>query len=547
MSEPRNIYKKYTPYHYETSSDWKKFARWLRTHLQVSLSLLPEPVRGPLNAKIFDRWDGGGYTCEKVVIETLPGFFSTGNLYRPEITRKKMPAILCPHGHWKDGRLHDWDPTGSVPARCIQLARMGAVVFSYDMVGYNDSCQLPHRTTPEDRLAGLSMAALQTWNSVRALDFVESLSGVDARKIGVTGTSGGATQTYFLAAADNRIAAVAPICMISYRMQGGCVCENPPLLRISATNVDVARLIAPKPLFMGSCTGDWTKATPTEEYPALKNIYELLGTDGKLHHLHVNDEHNYNRQMREAVYGFFNYHLFGAATATPVDEPFVHRPPLRDRMVWWGRSAPKPLSEKTLNKLWTDHIDGALAPFLKIPDRVRKTLGPLLQHVLSITPADVRLAPDAIPAPPENIGHWERNDAGERILIVGDPDPVSTQPAEPHISFPDTYQRSPLAERVRAILAAVESVEGRVCLKGIRSGGPACLIAAAMSSKIKAVEADMAGFNPNRASDWTRCFNIPCIKSIGGLATVFALIGKRPVVLKRATAAVQAMRDQYAR
>jgi hypothetical protein len=251
--------------------------------------------------------------------------------------------------------------------------------------------------------------------------------------------------------------------------------------------------------------------------------------------------------MREAVYGFFNRHLFGAASATPINEPFVHRPPLRDRMVWWGRSAPKPLSEKTLIKLWTDHIDSALAPLLTSPDRVRKTLGPLLQHVLGITPADVKLAPDAIPAPSAPVGQWDRNNAGERVLIVGDPDPVTIQAVESQISFPDTYQRSDLAERVRSILAAVESVEGRVNLKGVGSGGSACLIAAAISSKVKAVETDMAGFNPNRASDWTRCFNIPCIKSIGGLATVFALIGKRPVALKRANAAVLALRDQYAR
>ena len=547
MTEPRNIHKQYVPYHYETAADWKRFADWLRTHLKVSLSILPEPALKPLNAKVFGRWVGEGYICEKVAFESLPGFFSTGNLYSPKSPRKKMPAILCPHGHWKDGRLHDWDPTGSVPARCIQLARMGAVVFSYDMVGYNDSCQLEHRTTPEDRLSGLRMAALQTWNSVRALDCVESLPGVDARKIGVTGTSGGATQTYFLAAADKRIAAAAPICMISYRMQGGCICENPPLLRISATNVDVARLIAPRPLFMGSCTGDWTKATPTEEFPAVKNIYGLLGADGKLHHLHVNDEHNYNRQMREAVYGFFNQYLFGAATVSPIDEPFVHRPPLRDRMVWWGCSAPKPLSEKALNKLWTDHIDSALAPLLISPDRVRKTLGPLLKHILALTPADIQLAPDAAPASPSPVGQWDRNYAGERILIVSDADIDPATQADSSISFPDTYLRSPLAERVRSIIAAVESVDERVGVKGLGSGGPACLIAAALSSKIKTVEADMAGFNPKKANDWTRSFNIPCIRQIGGLATIFALIGKRTVTLKRANAEVKKTLDRYAR
>jgi len=176
------------------------------------------------------------------------------------------------------GRLHIDDYLGSVPSRCAALAQMGATVFSWDMVGYNDSCQVPHREFVGDELWGLSLMSLQTWNSVRALDFLLERPEVDPRQIGITGTSGGGTQTFAMTAVDGeRLAAAAPICMISYSMQGGCLCENAPLLRIDATSVDLARLFAPKPMFMGSCTGDWTKNTPSLELPAMRAVYDLFG------------------------------------------------------------------------------------------------------------------------------------------------------------------------------------------------------------------------------------------------------------------------------
>ena len=173
----RHIHKHYDATHYAGLDEWKRYRQWLRRTMKVSLSLSPAPVKGPLKAKVFGKmatwrcWNYG-YTCEKVYFESLPGYYVTGNLFRPaEKSRKKRPGILCAHGHWGAGRLHDYDPAGSVISRCIQLARMGAVVFSYDMVGYNDSCQVSHRERGHDLHYGLSTMALQTWNSIRAGDF----------------------------------------------------------------------------------------------------------------------------------------------------------------------------------------------------------------------------------------------------------------------------------------------------------------------------------------------------------------------------------------
>ena len=124
---------------YADLSQWQTRRDWLRDQVRFAAGLCPPPPRTPLNPKIFARIDRGDYTVEKIYFESLPGFFVTGNLYRPKGVPGKHPAVACPHGHWERGRLQH-DDTASVPARCIMLARLGAVAFSYDMIGYHDSC-----------------------------------------------------------------------------------------------------------------------------------------------------------------------------------------------------------------------------------------------------------------------------------------------------------------------------------------------------------------------------------------------------------------------
>ena len=130
------------------------------------------------------------------------------------------------------------------------------------MVGYNDSQQVPHTFSGQrEYLWGLSLSGLQLWDSIRALDFLESLPYVRRDAIGMTGESGGGTQTFLAYAVDRRIAVSVPVNMISLHMQGGCLCENPPGLRLETTNLEIAATIAPRPLLMISATGDWTNET----------------------------------------------------------------------------------------------------------------------------------------------------------------------------------------------------------------------------------------------------------------------------------------------
>jgi dienelactone hydrolase len=143
------------------------------------------------------------------------------------------------------------------------------------------------------------------WNSIRILDFLSSLPEVDAERLACTGESGGGTQTFVLYAVDDRLKVAAPVCMVSSYMQGGCNCENAPVLRIDTHNTEIGATMAPKPLILVSVTGDWTSHTPDVEYPAIRSVYELYGATDKLRNVHFDAGHGYNLNMREAVYPWF--------------------------------------------------------------------------------------------------------------------------------------------------------------------------------------------------------------------------------------------------
>ena len=323
VGDPRNLNQFMEFRRFSSLDAWERRADDLREHIRVLLGLMPEPEKSPLNPRVSGRIERDGYSVEKVAIESWPGFLVTGNVYRPLGRKGPFPGIVSPHGHWGEGRLADGE-SGSVPARCISFARQGFVIFSYDMVGYVDSCQLDHKYGGDpESMWGLSLMAVQTWNSIRAIDFVESLPDVDPDRIGVTGASGGGTQTFMLYAVDDRLKVAAPVNMISGRMQGGCLCENAPLLRIEANNIEIGALFAPKPLFMVSCTGDWTDETPFNEFPNIRSIFRLYDAGDRVDTIYVDAGHNYNQESREGVYSWFAKWLKGDPDAGHVaEEPY---------------------------------------------------------------------------------------------------------------------------------------------------------------------------------------------------------------------------------
>jgi len=338
----------FTPARYDDLARWQARGDWLRDQVRLAAGLIPEPTRVPLDATIFGKLPRDGYSIEKVYFRSAPGVYVTGNLYRPAAAKGRCPAVACPHGHWPNGRLHH-DDVGSIPARCITLARAGAVVFAYDMVGYNDSARAfkhadQHIDTPETALWGIGHLPLQTLNSIRVIDFLQSLPDVDPARIGVTGASGGGTQTFILGAIDDRIAVDCPVNMISSTMQGGCICENAPLLRIGTNNMEIAALFAPRPRLMVSASGDWTKLTQTVEFPFVRSIYDLYGATDRIANVHVDSPHNYNLQSRQAMYRFFGQWLLNIPNPDQIKEANIPVEKPQDMLVFDDSNVPADLT-----------------------------------------------------------------------------------------------------------------------------------------------------------------------------------------------------------
>jgi uncharacterized protein len=292
---------------FKNPEDWDRHADSIRTRLRSGMEMEVFPARTPLNPRFRNKKEMDGYTVESVVFESLPGFYVTGNLYKPAGRHKKksLAVILSPHGHFPEpgnyGRfMHD------VQNASASLARTGALVFAYDMVGWGESLQLPHKHE--------KVLAFQTCNSMRVIDFLLTLPEADPKRIAVTGASGGGTQTFMLAALDDRVKVSVPVVMVSAHFFGGCSCESgmPVHKRGNSvyTNAEIACAIAPKPLMLISNGSDWTKNNTTVEYPFARAIYRLYGKEEMVEHVHFPEEgHDYGKNKRLAAYEFLAKHL----------------------------------------------------------------------------------------------------------------------------------------------------------------------------------------------------------------------------------------------
>jgi dienelactone hydrolase len=564
-------------------SVWLRRAKEVREQILVAAGLWPMPPKLDLQPRVYGRLERDGYTVEKVVLRTLPGFYLTGNLYRPKGASARAPGVLCPHGHWSHGRFED-----VVQARGAGLARLGCVAFHYDMIGFGDSKPLGHtlRDARMERL-GMSMAGLQLWNSLRALDFLRSLPDVDPARIGCTGASGGGTQTFLLAAVEDRVRVSAPVCMVSAGYQGGCECENAPSLRVDTDNVEIAAAAAPRPQILVGATGDWTKEIVEKGFPEIQATYRLLGHGELIDAVRFDAGHNYNQQSREVVYGWFARHLLQRSDAPGIREaPFTPEP--EATLSCYDGAHPRPADEAdaaglktTLARMVIEQAE-ELAP--RSADQWRKTRRVLevgLRHRLAVrvpprsqvvsetlTGEQVafgrRGAGDRIPgllqAPlgpdrheatlvvlpdgmaglaagegAEMVRHLRQQ--GHRVLVVdllgvGEHGP----PPSPGEGFFTTYNRTLLAERVQDVLTALAFLRSRrgvraVHLAGVGAMGPVCLLARAMDPGVARAIIDADAFEYALERDEPADRRLPGILRLGGLRAAAALAAPGELLL----------------
>ncbi len=605
---------------FASKEEWEAFAAPLRERILLSSGLWPLPEKTPLNAEITGRIAHDDYTVEKVRFEALPGFFVTGNLYRPT-GKGPFPGVANPHGHWKEGRLAD-EALGCIPARCITMARMGMVAFSYDMIGYNDSLQFPHNWGgPREKLWGVHPYAMQLWSSIRVVDFLQSLPDVDPERIACTGASGGGTQTFSLMAVDPRVEVAAPVNMISHSMQGGCLCENAPILRLANSNMEIGATMAPRPMLMVSATGDWTRETPRIEYPAIKSIYALYGAEDKLANVHVDSGHNYNKDSREAVYRFFGKWLLGdAAKWANFTEPPYQVEKHEDLLLYPDKKLPEGMLKSDAiieqvieanrakwNAVLPQKPEDVPAFLEKYGNALGLVLGTELPKSNDLDPERTgyeehkeqgyvverwvihrRCAGDAIPAllyrvygpqPQDTVllvhgkgkaalADWATGGPGPLVaglmaqgkavmaidtFLLGEhngPDGPAQRKQEG--GFMDTFQPTDTGCRIQDILTSVayllsrRDFTGAVDVVGLEDGGLWCLFASALDGRIRRTFVDANRFDPADDQAWVSTNYVPCIRSIGDVATAAAMIAPRTLVAWNAVPAMaQTLEARY--
>jgi dienelactone hydrolase len=533
------------------------------------------PAKTPLRPKVLRRLEYRDYSIDVILLETLPGYFLGGNLYRPVGKKLPAPAVLIPHGHWKRGRLED-QPSYSVPALGINLARQGYIAFAYDMVGFNDTRQTPHSFGGwSEELWSFSPMGLQLWNSIRALDYLQSLPDVEAHRIAATGASGGGTQTFLLAAVDERVGFAAPVNMVSAYMQGGDPCEEAPGLRVGAFNVEFAAMIAPRPLLLVSSAHDWTRHTPAEEFPAIQRIYSLYGAPQNVQNAHFDAEHNYNRQSREAFYRFLAQNMpSGHPAAEPVDQD-VSLPQDEDLLAF-PKSGPRDLDDYA-EVFQTWKVTGSVAVQTRIDinaqrDALRSVLAAAWPSQVEHSVQGARIVLTRTAEGDRVAGYW-RPGQGRPILIVHPNgsgaalrNPEVTQmirsgrpvlvldtfaPSDARLRKQESdgyfysYNRSAYAERVQDILTAAAFLKtqasGKLELFGLGDAGVWCIFAAAVAPVAIDVVADLNGFGGSD-QDFHDRFFVPGIQRAGGLAAALKLVGHVRAILPSAPASSQIQR-----
>jgi hypothetical protein len=353
-------------------AEWKRERAKIRRHLWLCTGMNSVTQAFRPKARVIQKFEHEGVIVENIRIETLPGLYVMGNLYRPQDASGRLPVVLHPHGHAMFARTTVLDQF-SVPHRAMNTALNGMAAFAWSMIAYEkDAMQIPHRAFLSGsekevcNLIGLSTFGLQIHNGMKVVDYLSRRKEIDPKRIGCTGESGGATQTYYLSALDDRIKVTAPAVMLSGHFQGGCVCENAPRLHLNYGTMHYAALIAPRPMFLTGCTGDWTHHMRERELVSMKKLYTLYGNEDAVDGLFQDEMHNYNRPSREHVYAWMKRWLLDPGVKDRRISESKLPVPTREQLLVHDSPAPPVKgvirSQRSMVQVWSDLHERADEP-----------------------------------------------------------------------------------------------------------------------------------------------------------------------------------------
>lgn len=322
----------------ESREAWEQSRREVRRQFLASLGLDPLPKRTPLRVQRRGILEQPGYRIEKLVFQSLPGLYVTSNLYVPTAPSGRLPTILyvCGHSPHPRGAKSDYQD------RAVWFAQQGYVCFVLDTLEFGEVPGIHHGLHDLNLWHWLSLgyspAAVEVWNGIRALDYLETRPEVDARRIGITGISGGGAMSWFIPAADDRVAVAAPVCgTFTYGSQaehwrafGQCDCiyyMNPYQLDLPA----VGALIAPRPLLI--CSGRRDADFPPDGYHAvyerLRGVYRLYRdhpeAEARVREVDEDAGHSDTLLFRQQTRAWMNRWLRGDTRPVPLDPgPLPH-------------------------------------------------------------------------------------------------------------------------------------------------------------------------------------------------------------------------------
>jgi hypothetical protein len=339
----------------------------------------------------------------------------------------------------------------------------------------------------------------------------------------------------------------APVNMISSIMQGGSPCENAPLLRVGANNMEIGAMMAPRPMIMVSATGDWTRNTPQVEYPAVRAVYELYGKAENLETVQIDAPHNYNKASREAVYRFFGKHALGSTDDAAFAERGIRLEKLQDMLALHGQQMPVgALSFEGVFRQWksiarkkfdeTRDLD-LLRQRLRVvigaewPEKVVEADGALGTGKGDRVPA-IRVEGSGVPVVAV---HPEGAEAAKRTWPAGRPglavDVFQTgsavAPRDRSHRFFLTFNRSDDANRVQDILTAMRRLDApEVELVCTGKAAVWCAFAAALAP-VRVKLANGVGSFRGSDEDFKRDFFVPGIQRVGGLDAAMRVLKAR--------------------